>query len=58
MARRTKKDESHKKELTKDNHNRKKDTRNKILSVLIACEDEASAPTYFKMIVEKLNFRT
>lgn len=52
MARRIKKDDSHKN--IKDNCNRKKDTRNKVLSVIIACEDEASAPTYFKMIVEKL----
>lgn len=52
MARRIKKDDSHKN--TKDNCNRKKDTRNKVLSVIIACEDEASAPTYFKMIVKRL----
>lgn len=52
MARRTKKDESHKN--TQDKYGRKKDTRNKILSVLIACEDETSAPTYFKMIVKRL----
>lgn len=52
MARRTKKDESHKN--TQDSYSRKKDTRNKILSVLIACEDEASAPTYFEMIVKGL----
>ena len=52
MARRTKKDESHKN--TQDSYSRKKDTRNKVLSVIIACEDEASAPTYFKLIVEGL----
>jgi hypothetical protein len=39
---------------TQDSYSRKKDTRNKILSVIIACEDEASAPTYFKMIVKRL----
>lgn len=54
MARSVKKDDSHKKELTKDSHNRKKDIRNKILSVIIACEDKSSAPTYFKMIVKRL----
>ena len=39
---------------TQNNYTRKKDARNKILSVIIACEDESSAPTYFKMIVKKL----
>lgn len=39
---------------TQDNCDRKKNIRNKVLSVIIACEDEASAPTYFKMIVKSL----
>ncbi|MFA7083485.1 MAG: RloB family protein [Arcobacteraceae bacterium] len=39
---------------TQDSYSRRKDTKNKILSVIIACEDEISAPTYFKMIVRKL----
>ena len=52
MARSVKKDDSHKN--TQDRYSRKKDTRSKVLSVIIACEDEASAPTYFKIIVERL----
>ena len=52
MARRIKKDDSHKN--TKDNCNRKKDTRNKVLSVIIACEDKISSPNYFKMIIKRL----
>ena len=41
MARRKKDSDNHKN--TQDSYSRKKDTRNKILSVIIACEDEASA---------------
>ena len=52
MARREKKSDNRKN--TQDSYSRKKDTKNKILSVIIACEDEVSAPTYFKMIVRKL----
>jgi hypothetical protein len=52
MARSVKKDDSHKN--TQDRYSRKKDTRSKVLSVIIACEDEASAPTYFEMIVKGL----
>ena len=52
MARRKK--ESDNRKNTQDSYSRKKNTRNKILSVIIACEDESSAPTYFKMIVKSL----
>jgi hypothetical protein len=52
MARRDKKSDNRKN--TQDSYSRKKDIKNKILSVIIACEDEVSAPTYFKMIVRKL----
>lgn len=52
MARREK--ESDNRKNTQDSYSRRKDTRNKILSVIIACEDEVSAPTYFKMIVKRL----
>ena len=39
---------------TQNNCDRKKNIRDKVLSVIIACEDESSAPTYFKMIVKRL----
>ena len=39
---------------TQNNCDRKKNIRDKVLSVIIACEDESSAPTYFKMIVKSL----
>ncbi len=54
MARRQRILDSRKKETKKSDYRRKKGTKNKILSVLIACEDECSAPTYFKMIIDKL----
>ena len=54
MARRQKELDNRNKILTKNNHKRNKDTKVKILSVIIACEDQTSAPTYFKMIVKKL----
>ena len=52
MARRQK--EAGNRKNTQNNYTRKKAARNKILSVIIACEDESSAPTYFKMIVKSL----
>ena len=52
MARRQKEVDNRKD--TQNNYSRKKDVKNKILSVIIACEDESSAPTYFKMIVKSL----
>lgn len=52
MARRQKEVDNRKD--TQNNYSRKKDVKNKILSVIIACEDESSAPTYFKMIVKNL----
>lgn len=52
MARREKKSDNRKN--TQDSYSRKKDTRSKVLSVIIACEDQVSAPTYFKMIVKRL----
>jgi len=42
------------KELNKLDFKRPKQNKNKIPDVIIACEDEVSAPTYFKMIVKKL----
>jgi hypothetical protein len=42
------------KEQTKKDLARQKDNRNKLSDVIIACEDIASAPTYFQMIVDRL----
>ncbi|NCD11445.1 MAG: RloB domain-containing protein [Epsilonproteobacteria bacterium] len=43
-----------KKEQTKQDLKRKSATKEKIPNIIIACEDEASAPTYFKMLVAQL----
>lgn len=42
------------KELKKQDFKRERENKNKVPDVIIACEDEVSAPTYFKMIVSKL----
>ncbi|MDX9744880.1 MAG: RloB family protein [Arcobacteraceae bacterium] len=42
------------KELKKQDFKREKENKNKVPDVIIACEDEVSAPTYFKMLVAKL----
>jgi hypothetical protein len=54
MARRLIKNDNRNKELNKSDYKRGKNSRKKILSVIIACEDECSAPTYFRMILSKL----
>ncbi|MDD2698971.1 MAG: RloB family protein [Arcobacteraceae bacterium] len=43
-----------KKELKKQDFERQKEIKSKIPDIIIACEDEVSAPTYFQMIVKKL----
>ena len=43
-----------KKEQKKKDLARQKDTRNMVPDIIIACEDKASAPTYFQMIVDRL----
>lgn len=43
-----------KKELKKEDLKRTKDTKNQISSVIIACEDSVSSPTYFQKIVDRL----
>lgn len=47
-------EEARKKEQTKQELKRKSATREQILDIIIACEDEASAPTYFKMLFAQL----
>ena len=43
-----------KQELEKEAFVRQKENKNKIPDVIIACEDETSAPTYFRLMVEGL----
>ena len=43
-----------KQELEKEAFERQKENKNKIADVIIACEDEASAPTYFRLIFDML----
>ena len=54
MGRRKNKEaeQAQKREQTKQDLKRKSETREQIPDIIIACEDEASAPTYFKMLVE------
>ncbi|MBN1839923.1 MAG: RloB domain-containing protein [Campylobacterales bacterium] len=47
-------EQARKKEQTKQDLKRKSATKEKIPDIIIACEDEASAPTYFKMLVAQL----
>ncbi|MBP6497873.1 MAG: RloB domain-containing protein [Campylobacteraceae bacterium] len=56
MGRRKNKEaeQAQKREQTKQDLKRKSETREQIPDIIIACEDEASAPTYFKMLVEQL----
>ena len=42
------------KEKSKDDFKRKKQIKEQVKSVLIACEDKISSPNYFKMIIKKL----
>lgn len=42
------------KEQKKEALKRKKESRRKVPDIIMACEDSDSAPTYFKMIVQKL----
>lgn len=42
------------KEKSKDDFKRKKQTKEQVKSVLIACEDKISSPSYFKMIIKRL----
>lgn len=41
-------------EKSKDYFKRKKQTKEQVKSILIACEDKISSPNYFKMIIKKL----
>ena len=57
MGRRGSSDKFHqqrKQELEKEAFERQKENKNKIPDVIIACEDEASAPTYFRLIFDTL----
>lgn len=47
-------DQARKKEQTKQELKRKSATKEQIPDIIIACEDEASAPTYFKILVKQL----
>ncbi len=42
------------KEKSKDDFKRKKQIKEQVKSVLIACEDKISSPNYFKMIIKRL----
>jgi hypothetical protein len=57
MGRRGSGDKIHqrrKQELEKEAFARQKENKNKIADVIIACEDETSAPTYFRLFVAEL----
>ncbi|MEA2028053.1 MAG: RloB family protein [Campylobacterota bacterium] len=43
-----------KKELEKKDFRRQTNNKSKVFDIIIACEDESSAPTYFRKIVEEL----
>ncbi|NBL00318.1 MAG: RloB domain-containing protein, partial [Erysipelotrichia bacterium] len=47
-------EQAQKREQTKQDLKRKSATKEQIPDIIIACEDEASAPTYFKMLVKQL----
>ena len=47
-------EQARKKEQTKQELKRTSATKEQIPDIIIACEDEASAPTYFKMLVKQL----
>ena len=47
-------EQARKKEQAKQDLKRKSETKEQIPDIIIACEDEASAPTYFKMLVKQL----
>lgn len=47
-------EQARKNEQTKQELKRKSATKEQITDIIIACEDEASAPTYFNMLVEQL----
>ncbi len=46
--------QNRKQELEKEAFARQKENKNKIADVIIACEDETSAPTYFRLFVAEL----
>jgi len=54
MARRRGGDKLFKKEKEKRDFARKKANKELVKSVIIACEDSVSSPTYFQMIIDKL----
>jgi len=54
MARRRGGDKLFKKEKEKRDFTRKKANKELVKSVIIACEDSVSSPTYFQMIIDKL----